>query len=140
MPMIKVEYSLDIQAEAERLWDILTDVQSWPEWMGTSYIKPAEAGPLKKGSTFDAELGGIRWNIRVIKADKPFSICWTGKRLGIEAIHEWEFQEKEGKTKAITRESMSGGILILLYPVIKMKLSKYDYKWLRDLKTKAESR
>jgi uncharacterized membrane protein len=140
MPSIKVQYSVDVQAGAERLWDILTDVQSWPEWQGTSYIKSVEAGPLKEGSAFVAELGGIKWNIRVIKANKPLSICWTGKRLGIVAIHEWEFHEEAGKTKAITRESMSGGIIILTYPIIKMRLSKYDYKWLMNLKSKAESR
>lgn len=140
MPMIKVEYSVDVQAGAERLWDILTNIQSWPEWQGTSYIKPAEDGPLKMGSAFTAELGGIRWNIGVIKAIKPGSICWTGRRLGIEAIHEWEFQEEAGKTRVITRESMSGGVIILIYPIIKRKLSKYDYKWLMDLKSKAESR
>ncbi len=140
MPTIKVEYSLDVQAGAEKLWNILTNVQSWPEWHRTSYIRSVESGPLKEGSAFVAELGGIRWNIKVIKANKPFSICWTGRRLGIQAIHDWEFVEEKGKTKAITRESMSGGVLILTYPIVKRRLSKYDYKWLVDLKSKAESR
>jgi hypothetical protein len=140
MPTIKVEYSLDVQAGAEKLWNILTAVQSWPEWHRTSYVRSIEPGPLQEGSVFIAELGGIRWNITVKKANKPFSICWTGKRLGIEAIHEWEFQEERGKTRVITRESMSGGVLILAYPIVKRRLSKYDYKWLVDLKSKAESR
>ncbi len=139
MPTIKVEYSLDIQAGAEKLWNILTDVQSWPEWHRTSYVRSVESGPLKEGSSFIAELGGIRWNIKVIKANKPFSICWTGRRLGIQAIHDWEFLEEGEKTKAITRESMSGGVLILTYPIVKRRLSKYDHKWLADLKSKAES-
>jgi len=139
MPTIKVEYSLDIHAGADKIWNILTDIQSWPGWQGTSYVKPVDAGPLKEGSAFTAELGGIKWDLRVTKADKPIRICWTGKKSGIEAVHEWEFREEVGKTRAVTRESMSGGVLILLYPMIKSRLSNYDYKWLVDLKSKAES-
>jgi uncharacterized membrane protein len=85
MPKIKVEYCVEVKASAERLWDILTDVQSWPEWQGTSYIKPVEAGLLKEGSAFIAELGGLKWNLRVVIARRPFSIGWKGRRVGLEA-------------------------------------------------------
>jgi hypothetical protein len=139
MPTIEVEFTTDVTAKAERLWDILTDVQSWPEWQGTSYIKAVKAGPLMEGSTFVAELGGIKWNLSVTKAERPFSICWTGRIVGLGCIHAWEFHEEAGKTKAVTKESMFGWLLFLLYPVIKRRLQKYDNKWLADLKSKAES-
>ena len=139
MPKMNVEYSLDVQAKAERIWDILTDVQSWTQWLDTSYAKSITPGSLKEGSKFSAELGGIKWNLAVIKAKRPEKICWIGRRFGIKAVHEWEFYEERGKTRVVTRESMSGCILLLTYPVIKARLAKYDEKWLADLKSKAES-
>jgi hypothetical protein len=138
MPKITVEYSLDIQATAERLWDILTDVKSWPEWQGTSYIKPIPSSPVKGGMTFVAELGGTKWHITVTKSYRPNRVSWIGRRAGLKGVHEWEFLEKGGKTKAITRETMSGWMLPLLYPIVKTRMSKNDEKWLGDLKSRAE--
>ncbi len=139
MPTINIEYTLEVQARAEKLWDILTNVKSWPEWQGTSYIKPVTTGPIKEGSTFVAELGGLRWNITVVKAERPFRVCWIGQRLGLKGIHEWEFLDQGGKTKAVTRESMSGWMLIPLYLLVKTKMPRTDKKWLADLISRAES-
>jgi len=139
MPTISVEFTADVEATADKLWDILTDVDSWPEWLETSYVKSTEAGQLRKDSTFVAELGGVKWNLIVTKAEKPYEICWKGRNLGIEAIHDWKFSEALGETRAVTRETMSGWLLFLLYPIIKIRLQKYDDKWLTALKFKAEN-
>jgi len=138
MPLTKVEFDLQIQSTAEKLWDILADVKSWPEWQGTSYIKSITSGPVKEGFRFVAELGGLKWKLIVTKAERPYRVCWKGQRLGIEAIHEWEFLEEGGKIKALTRESMSGWTLLFVYPIVKARLTQYDKKWLADLKSKAE--
>ena len=139
MPTIKFEYSLETQATAEKLWDIIIDVKSWPEWQGTSFVRLAVPSPVREGSTFVAELGGSKWNITVTKAERPKMVCWIGRRVGLRAIHEWEFLEEGGKTKAVTRESISGWMLIPLFPIIRKGLAKTDKKWLIDLKSRAES-
>jgi hypothetical protein len=138
MPTVKAEYRVDVESTAERLWDVLADVKSWPEWQGTSYVDPP-VGPLQKGSTFVAELGGHRWNLTVTQAERPGRLGWVGRQTGLEAIHEWEFVEIEGKTLAVSRDSMSGWMLFLAYPMIKKALSTHDEKWLADLKVKAEN-
>ena len=138
MPTIKVEFTTDVKAKAERLWDILTDVKSWPEWQGTSYIKPIPTSPLKDGSTFKVELAGLKWDITVTKAERPNKLSWIGRRVGLKGIHDWEFIEEGGKTKAITRESMSGWMLLFLYPIAKTQVPKAE-KWLIDLKARAET-
>jgi hypothetical protein len=97
MPTIKVEHSVEVQAKTGRLWDILTKVQSWPEWQGTSYIKPDKAGPLQEGSAFVAELGGIKWNLSVTQAESSHSICSEGRSIGLGCIHACEFHEGEAK-------------------------------------------
>ena len=53
---IKVEYKVEVKAEAEKIWDILTDVESWPSWQGTPYVKLSAPGRIQEGSTFAASL------------------------------------------------------------------------------------
>jgi hypothetical protein len=138
MPKIKVEYSVNTQVKAEKLWDTLIDIKSWPQWQWSSYIEPVPTNQVKDGTSFAAELGGLRWNIRVMKAERPKSISWQARRMGLHALHEWEFKEEGGNTRALTRESMSGWMLFLLYPIAKKNLRKTDEKWLTDLKFRAE--
>jgi hypothetical protein len=139
MPAISVEFIVDVQTTADKLWDILTDVDSWPQWQGTHFVKLSEPGRIKEGSIFTAELGGLKWDLKVIKAERPHKIVWVGQRLGLKAVHEWEFNETKGKTIVTTRESMAGWILFLTYPMVRKTLSSTDEKWLADLKIRAES-
>ncbi len=136
---ISVEYSLVVKAKVEKVWDILVDVGSWPRWQGTPFVKLSAPGPVKEGSTFIANLGGLKWDLVVTKAERPNKIVWVGQRMGLKGIHEWEFSQEDGKTRAITRESMTGWLLFLAYPIVKRRLSRTDEKWLADLKVIAES-
>jgi len=134
-----VEFVLEIQAKPEKVWDILADVEGWPKWQGTDFAKLITPAPLKEGSRFEANLGGLRWDLTVIEADRPRSITWSAKRLGLKAVHGWELKEREGKTLATTRETMSGWMVLLLYLPVRNGLSKTDKKWLADLRVRAES-
>jgi uncharacterized protein YndB with AHSA1/START domain len=139
MCKVSVEFVLDIQAKPEKVWDILADAEGWLKWQGTDFVKLGTPGPLKKGSVFEANLGGMRWDLTVIEANKPRSIAWGAKRPGLKAVHSWEFEEREGKTVATTKETMTGWLLPLLYFVARRGVSKVDSKWLADLKVRAES-
>ena len=136
---ISIDYSLEVQAKAEKLWEILTDVESWPNWQGTPFVKLSKPGRIIKGSTFVAVLDGSKWHLAVTEAERPHKIVWVGRRLGLKGVHEWEFVEDKGKTKVTTRETMTGWMLFLIYPITKKRLSHTDEKWLADFKLRAES-
>lgn len=132
-----VEFSVDVDAPAERLWDILADVKAWPEWRAASFVRPP-AGAVKKGTTFRAGLGGLTWAISVTEADRPRKLAWVGRRTGLWGVHEWEFVEEAGRTRATTRETMHGWLLPFVYPMVRRTLPRTDRKWLADLKARAE--
>ena len=138
MPTIKAEYRADVVSTAERLWDILADVKAWPEWQGTSYVDPPTARP-QEGSTFAAELGGHTWNVTVTEADRPRRLVWSGRQMGLKAVHEWEFAEAGGRTQALSRDTISGWPLLVARAAVGKKVSEHDQKWLASLKVKAES-
>jgi len=139
MCKIGIEFVAEIQAKQEKIWDILADVENWPKWQGTDFVKLGTPAPLKDSSKFVANLGGMRWDLTVIEANRPRSIAWVGKRPGLKGVHSWEFQEREGKIVATTKETMSGWMLFPLYFMARSTLSKTDSKWLADLKVRAES-
>jgi hypothetical protein len=138
MPTFTLEYSAEAESTAERLWDILVDVKAWPEWQGTSHVDPP-AAPLQTGSTFVAELGGHKWHLTVTEADRPKRLVWTGRQMGLHAVHEWEFAQTGGRTKVTSRETMSGWMLLFVRGMVEKKVSETDEKWLAALKSKAES-
>lgn len=136
---INVEFSLEVNAAAQKIWDILTDVEAWPRWQVTNFVKLSQPGPIKEGSTFVANLGGLKWDVRVIKAERPIQIAWDAQRPGLRGVHGWEFKEANGKTTVITRETMTGWLSVLAFPMVKKSLATTDEKWLADLKIRAES-
>jgi hypothetical protein len=135
---MKVEYHTEVNCTAERLWDVLTNAEAWPEWQGTSYIEPP-SGPLQTGTSFPVELGGMKWTVTVTEANRPTRLVWVGRRTGLRGVHEWEFVERGTKSEAVTRETVSGWMLPLLYPIARKRLPQTDEKWLADLKGRAES-
>lgn len=136
---ISVEYSIEVQTRAEKLWDILADVEAWPSWQGTPFVKLSKPGRIAEGSTFAATLSGTKWNLVVMKAERPHKIIWAARRFGLKAVHEWEFKEEIEKTRVTTRENMTGWLLFLTYSIARKRLAAADEKWLADLKTTAES-
>ena len=134
-----IQFELEIQAKPEKVWDILADIEAWPKWQDTDFAKLVTPAPVKEGSKFEAKLGGVRWALTVTRADRPRSIIWAGRRIGLNAVHGWEFEEREGKTIATTWETMSGWLMIPLYLMIRRSLRAWDKKWLADLKARAES-
>jgi uncharacterized protein YndB with AHSA1/START domain len=139
MVAINVEYSTEINASAERIWDILADVGAWPEWQGTPFVRLKTPAPIKQNSVFEVKLMGFKGKITVTKAERPEKFAWIGKSLGIIGNHEWEFKEHEEKTLATTRERISGWTLVPLYFSIRNKALRFHEKWLADLKARAES-
>jgi hypothetical protein len=134
---MKVEYRTEVRSTPDRLWDILTDVKVWPEWQDTSCVEPPP-GPLHKGSSFGAELGGLKWTLHITEADKPRKLVWTGRRRGLKGVHEWELARMGEKTEVVSRETLSGWMLPLVY-IAKKRVTEGVQAQLAGLKSSAES-
>ena len=70
---------------------------------------------------WDTESGTISSQIKVVEDDK---IVWVGKTLGIFAIHSWDFEEIDGKTKVVSPESWDGLTAVVLQASLKGELRK----------------
>lgn len=75
-----------ISAPPEVVWDTLTDLRSWPQWMpGVKAMSVDER--LEVGTEFEWKAGPGTIKSEILKCDRPRSVGWTGRTLGISALH-----------------------------------------------------
>ena len=66
------------------------------------------AGRARTGTTFrwKAGAGTIVWSLR--RVERPHSITWTGRSLGVRGIRVWNLRAERDATVVTTRESWDG--------------------------------
>lgn len=137
--MINAKHSLEVQAKAAKVWDILARIEAWPEWQATPYARLKAPPPIKEGSMFEFRLGGIKWKGVVTKAQRPQKLAWTSRALGLRATHEWDLQESDGMTIVETRASLSGWMTSTLLFWTPTLIQSLNERALLALKAIAES-
>lgn len=123
-----------INAPIDKVWDLMIDFNSWPDW--NEEIKSIEIEEVKVGSVFKWNINGssIKSTIRQIKEKELIS--WTGTAMGIKAIHVWKFEADGNQTIVTTEESIQGFLTVFFGH---QKLHSSLLNWLDQLRKKAEN-
>jgi uncharacterized protein YndB with AHSA1/START domain len=129
--------SITIAAPATQVWAVLTHINEWDRWQ-TDISKPSLRQPLKPGSTFVWKTGGATITSTLHTVQPASAFGWTGKTLGIFAIHNWQLSELNGHTTVTVSESMEGWLANLLQRMFQKKLEQGMEKWLELLKAACE--
>jgi uncharacterized protein YndB with AHSA1/START domain len=128
-----------VAAPPEVVWDILAALETWPSW--NPDVKSVQVdGPVAEGTTFrwKAKPGTIR--SRIERLDRPSLIGWTGRTLGIDAVHVWRLEPRDSGTFVRTEESFSGLLPRLMRGRIQKTLDAALDTGVRQLKAEAERR
>lgn len=134
---VKCSKTVTVNAGEEKVWAVLTDISNWTTWQ-TDISKSILHGDLKPGSTFEWKSGGANI-LSTIHTAEPFSYFgWTGKSLGMFAVHNWTMREEDGRTTVLVEESMEGFIARLLRKSLNGSLEKGMQNWLSLLKQECE--
>lgn len=126
-----------INAPIGRVWEIQSNINNWPKWQKEVSFAKLQ-GELKKGTTFKWKAMGMNITSELQEVVEKKLIGWSGKSIGMNAIHIWNFEKQGNKTKVTTEESLSGWFPNLI------KLFKPDFlekslsKSLQTLKKHAE--
>ena len=76
---IHTEVTIDINAPPERVWDVMTDVERWPEWTASiKQVNKLTDGPLAVGS-----------KARIAQPKVP-PVVWTVTSIEPGRFFEWE--------------------------------------------------
>jgi hypothetical protein len=132
-------HSLKINASAHKIWNILTDVKKWPDWVpGVS--SASNEKPIRAGSDFEWRSNGF--SIKSTVGDDivgPYRITWDGETFGTKAHHEWMIISDTGGTSTVTTSESFDGWLPSLFPrTMQNTLDESLTSWLDALKKRAE--
>jgi len=128
-----------IDAPIQVVWSILTDFAKWPEW-NESVQEMHLQGKVEAGAEFRWKSGSMKIGSRIEHIAQPFTIVWSGRTMGIRAIHSWTFTAEKNGTKARTEESFEGFLARLFAGPMRKILANALQQGLDALKKEAEKR
>jgi uncharacterized membrane protein len=129
-----------IEAPVGEVWSVLTDLPSWPSWMPD--VRSVEAGgPFAPGTRFRWRTGAGVIRSEVLASEPGRSAVWRGRTLGIEAVHSWRLEDRDGASTLVeTGESWSGFLPRVLPGYLGRTLAKTLSRTLVALKSESERR
>jgi uncharacterized membrane protein len=111
--MITYESSTSIDAPAEAVWRVLSDVVQWPKWLPTvSRVEPLNGTSLRLGSRFVVHQPGLRpatWTVSEI--DEPRRFAWVARSPGIRMVAEHDVTQDSSAISRVVLRFSFGGLL-----------------------------
>lgn len=128
---------VEIKADRETVWRVLTDLERWPDWK-SDVASLKMSGPLTPGTSFVWKAGPGTITSRLEQVDEPATIAWTGKTLGIRAVDVFRLEERDGITLVVEEESWQGAPARLFRRRMLRTLQTGIERGLQALKAEAE--
>lgn len=136
---VVAEAEIEVAADPHTVWEVLTAMEDWPRW-NPDVKSVSVRGEVAEGTEFRWKAGPATITSALQRVDPPRLIGWTGRTLGLRAVHIYRLEPRDGGTLVRTEESYDGLLArVLSGPVRKMLKSSLD-GGLRHLKTEAERR
>jgi len=130
---------IEIAASPEAVWEVLTAFEDWPTW-NREVKSMAIEGNVGPGTVFRWKAGPGTITSTIQCVEPPRQIGWTGKTLGIDAIHFWHLDPRDGATFVRTEESFDGLVARLFRRSLQKTLDRSLADGLAYLKTEVERR
>ena len=132
--------SIDINAPAERVFEVMADVERWHEWTASiRRITRKRSGPLTIGETATVrqpKLPPARWTVNAIDPGRSFSWCNRAPGLKVTGFHGAEPTAAGSRaTLSLSYEGLFGGLLARMTEGITTKYIEMEAK---GLKARAE--
>ncbi|MBT2541442.1 SRPBCC family protein [Streptomyces sp. ISL-44] len=132
-----VRLSTVIDAPLERVWDLHTDIDTWPSW--NADVDQAELdGPLLPGNSFSWKTHGLDITSTIREIVPGERLVWGGPANGIEGVHVWTFEQTGSRVTVHTEESWSGAPVDAATAELGQALHDSLTAWLAALKSRAE--
>ena len=136
---VRSAHTVRIKAPAERAWQLLSDINSWPRWQPDLAYAHLH-GPAAVGSRFDwSSSGYLRIHSTITTAEPGQAFGWSGWSFGAFAVHNWRFVRRDGYTEVTAEETMEGWLVTLLQPLLQRALDRGNARWLTYLREIAET-
>lgn len=133
---IRDSHSIIINADIEKVWDVLIDMEKWPEW-NPEVKRVSLEGEVVDGTNFTWTQGRTHGKSQIQSVKKPNSLTWTSKAKFVKRIYVWSLESDEGQTIATVSASFQGTFVVLAEN--HQKVYHDLLNWLELLKAKTEN-
>ncbi|MEA2150585.1 MAG: hypothetical protein QOD69_2415 [Solirubrobacteraceae bacterium] len=106
MGALKASADAEIEAPIERVWEIVADIEGWPEWQATiTEIDVEERDAANRPAlcevVFDAKVQTIR-TVQRLHYESPHLLTFTQERGSLKALQgSWRLEDLgDGRTRA----------------------------------------
>jgi hypothetical protein len=131
---------IEVAADPEVVWGVLTAIDDWPSWNPDVRTASLE-GELAEGSRFQWKAGPGTITSTIQQVDRPRLIAWTGKTLGLRAIHLYRLEPRgDDRTLVSSGESWEGLVARAFRARMQKTLDRATEAGLLHLKAEAERR
>ena len=133
------EGELHIDADPETVFAVISAIDQWPSW-NPDVKSVILQGPVQPGTVFRWKAGPSTITSTLQVVDPPREFAWTGRTMGITAVHVFRFQVRDDGTLARSEESWEGLPARLLKGYSRRTLDDGIRNVLSCLKAEAERR
>lgn len=104
---VQASAEIVIVAPAERVWQILTAIEHWPQWY-SAVDRARLSGPLAAGSTFRWKSQGFEVRSTLCAVQAQEALAWQGRAFGTRACHAWRLLPDPQGVRVRTAETFDG--------------------------------
>jgi uncharacterized membrane protein len=139
---MRFEQSIDIEASQERVWDVLSDLEEWPQRIDTvdvvELLTPTPVGEGSRVRLKQPRLPEGTWDVTVWDAPSYFE--WRQKSSGVTSVagHRVEALE-EGRSRLTLTLDMRGPLVLIVALFYKGLTNRYMTMEAQGMKRAAES-
>jgi uncharacterized membrane protein len=139
---MRFEQSIDIDAPQQRVWDVLTDVEAWPQHLETvDAVELLTPAPMREGSRVrlkQPRLGEGTWDVTAW--DPPSSFEWRQKASGVTTVAGHRVGAvANGRSRLTLTLEMRGLLVPILGRMFKGLTERYMNSEAQGIKRAAES-
>jgi len=132
------ETTIMISSNAEKVWELLSNVAVWHTWLPTiTSVKPLDGDPLKVGSRFaivQPKLQPATWTATLVDAPRQF--IWESRVPGVVTVGDHIIEETQpGQVKVTLKITFSGflsGLIGWLYGSLTKNYLEQEAKTLKS--------
>jgi uncharacterized protein YndB with AHSA1/START domain len=138
--MTRIKSEIDIRASRERVWEILVDVERWPEWTPTFLsVQRKDSGALSVGSRAHIRQPKIRpawWEVTELAAPRNFT--WISRSPGVRVTAGHVIEAVDGGSRLTLWLEFSGFLSFLVFPLMRGLSQSYIATEAQKLKERSE--
>ena len=140
---MRFEATIEITAPAQRVFDVYSDVEHWPEWTeSVTSVQRLDEGPLRIGSRArirQPRLPTAEWEVTDLVPGQSFT--WVARGPGIISTgsHVVASTDREGQVTATASLEQAGALGWLIGLLTKRLTDRYLQIEVRGLKARCES-